>query len=85
MEVTQLRWPETMAEVNVAPAILAVLAVLVVISIAFENGKDALFRTARRGTGVRVVNTLFGGMTPSPDVRRQLAFKTMCPALQPQS
>ena len=49
-----------------APLLLVVLAVLVCISIAFEHGKDRLFRAARRGAGVRVINTLFGGACPGP-------------------
>ena len=45
-----------------ATTLLAILAVIVAISIGFEHGKDALFHVARRGTGVSLVNTLFGGM-----------------------
>ncbi len=44
-----------------ATTLLAILAVIVAISIGFEHGKDALFHVARRGTGVSLVNTLFGG------------------------
>ena len=49
------------AQTGQALPLIGVVAVLVGISIAFENGKDMLFRAARRGTGTSLVNTLFGG------------------------
>jgi hypothetical protein len=44
-----------------AATLLAILAVIVAVSIGFEHGKETLFHIARRGTGVSLVNTLFGG------------------------
>jgi len=53
--------PEEVSRSLSATTLLAILAVIVAISIGFEHGKDALFHVARRGTGVSLVNTLFGG------------------------